>query len=130
MHPRFYDKPMKVLGIGFAGPFPKSAIRNRYILTAVCPFFHVLVAIPTADRSVTTAARTLFDNVILKLDFPSTPLSDLGGEFLNAVLREVSRLLSIKQVFTSSYHPRANGATECVHRFMNLALAIFASKWQ
>ena len=130
MHTRFYDKPMNVLGIDFVGPFPKSSNGNRYILTAVCPFSHFLVAIPTADRSATTAARALFDNVFLKLDFPSTLLSDRGGEFLNAVLREVSRLLSIKQVFTSSYRPRANGATERVHRFMNSALAIFASKWQ
>ena len=49
---------------------------------------------------------------------------------LNAVLREVSSLFSIKHVFTSSYRPRANGAKERVHRFMSSALAIFASKWQ
>ena len=116
MHTRFYDKPMNVLGIDFVGPFPKSSNGNRYILTAVCPFSHFLVAIPTADRSATTAARALFDNVFLKLHFPSTLLSDQRGEFLNAVLHEVSRLLSIKKVFISSYRPRANGATERVHR--------------
>ena len=93
---------MNVLGIDFVGPFPKSTNGNRYILTAVCPFSHFLIAIPTPDRSATTAARALFDNVFLKLDFPSTLLSDRGGEFMNAVLREVSNLLSIKQVFTSS----------------------------
>ena len=120
MHTRFCDKPMNVLGIDLVGPFPKSSNRNRYILTAVYPFSHLLVAIPTADRSATTAARAMFDNVFL----------DRGGEFLNAVLHEISRLLSIKQVFTSSYRPRANGATERVHCFMNSALAIFASKWQ
>ena len=86
MHPRFYDKPMNVLGIDFVGPFPKSTNGNRYILTAVCPFSHFLIAIPTPDRSATTAARALFDNVFLKLDFPSTLLSDRGGEFLNDVL--------------------------------------------
>ena len=130
MHTRFYDKPMNVLGIDFVGPFPKSANGNHYILAAVCPFSYFLVAIPTADRSATTAARALFDNMFLKLYFPSTLLSDRGGEFLNAVLREVSRLLSIKRVFTSSYRPRANSATERVHRFMNSALAICASRWQ
>lgn len=82
MHTRFYGKPRNVLGIDFVGPFPKSANGNHYILTAVCPFSHFLVAIPTADRSATTAARALFVNVFLKLDFPSTPLSDRGGEFL------------------------------------------------
>ena len=85
---------------------------------------------PTPDQSATTAARAPFDNVFLKLGFPSTLLSDRGGEFLNAVLREVSNLLSIKQVFTSSYRPRANGSKERVHRFLNSTPAIFASKWQ
>ena len=49
---------------------------------------------------------------------------------MNAVLRELSYLLSIQQVFTSSHRPQANGSTEHVHRFLNSALAIFASKWQ
>ena len=129
MHPRFYDKPMKVLKIDFAGPF-RNLSTETAIFTAVCPFSHFLVAIPTAGRSATSAATTLFDNVFLKLDFPATLLSDRGVEFLNAVLHKVSRLLSIKQVFTPSYCPRANGAAERVHRFMNSAVAIFASKWQ
>jgi len=92
---------MNLLEIDFVGPFPKSTNGNRYILTAVCPFSHFLVAIlkPTPDQSATTAANALFDNVFLKLDFPPTILSDRGGEFLNAVLREVSRLLSVKQVY-------------------------------
>ena len=48
---RFSDKPMNVLGIDFVVPFPKSTNGNRYILTAVCPFSHFLVAIliPTPD---------------------------------------------------------------------------------
>ena len=61
MHPRFHDKQIKVLGIDFVGPFPKSANGNRYKLTAVCPFSHFLVAIPTADRTATTGAVALFD---------------------------------------------------------------------
>ena len=87
-----------------------------------------LVAIPTPDRSATTAEKALFDNVFLKLDFPYTLLSDHGGEFLNAVLRDVSRLLSVKQVFTSSYRPRNNGSTERIHRFLNSALSTFERK--
>ena len=123
MHVRSYDKPMHVLG-------KKLTNGNRYILTAVCPFSHFLVAIPTMDKRATTTARAIFDHVFLKLDFPSVLLSDRGGEFLNAVLCKLSNLLSIKQVFTSSYRPRSNGSTERVHRFLNCTLAIFASKWQ
>lgn len=44
MHVRSYDKPMHVLRIDFVGPFPKLTNGNRYILTAVCPFSHFLMA--------------------------------------------------------------------------------------
>ena len=81
------------------------------IFTAACPFSHFLVAIPTTGRSATLAATAWFDNVFLKLDFLAALLSERGVEFLNTVLHKVSRLLSIKQVFTSSYCPRANEAS-------------------
>ena len=84
------------------------ATKVANLKTTVCPCSHFLMAIPTADRSATPAARTLIDNVFLELGLPSTLLGQRSGEFLNAVLREVSRLLSIKQVFTSSCRPRAN----------------------
>ena len=60
--------------------------------------------------------------------------SDRGGEFLNALLHRITQLLSIKQVFTSGFRPRLNGATERSHRFLNSALGIFCEhqqeKWE
>ena len=79
MHPRYYDKPMNVLGIDFGGQFPKSANGNRYIHTAVCPFSHFQTGIPTPERRATTAARALFDNVFLSWTF-HPPFSVIVGE--------------------------------------------------
>ena len=60
--------------------------------------------------------------------------SDCGGEFLNALLHRITQSLSIKQVFTSGFRPRLNGATERSHRFLNSALGIFCEhqqeKWE
>ena len=60
--------------------------------------------------------------------------SDRGGEFLNALLHRITQLLSIKQIFTSGFRPRLNGATERSHRFLNSALGIFCEhqqeKWE
>ena len=36
----------------------------------------------------------------------------------------------MKHVLTTSYRPRLNGTTECVHRFLNAALGIFCEKHQ
>ena len=56
-------------------------------------------------------------------------MSDSGTEFLNAIITELTDLLSIKKVYTSAYRPQANGATERVHRFLNDSISIYVTKF-
>ena len=101
---------------------------------AVCPYSGYLRAIPVPDKTATTAANVLFHEVLLQLGFPSVLQSNHGDEFLNALLHCITQLLSIKQIFTSGFRPRLNGATERSHRFLNSALGIFCEhhqeKWE
>ena len=75
----------------------------------------MLVAIPVPDKRATTAARVLFDHVFLQYGFPSELLSDRGGEWINAVVYQLIKLLLIDHVLPVSYRPRLNGAEERVH---------------
>ena len=68
--------------------------------------------------------------MFLSTGFLSVLQSDRGGEWLNALLHRITKLLSIKHVFTSGFRPHLNGATECTHRFLNTALGIFCEKQQ
>ena len=45
-------------------------------------------------------------------------------------MHRLTSLLSIRQVYTSGFRPRMNGATERVHRFLNSAIGIFCEKNQ
>ena len=112
------------------GELPTSPSGNKWILTAVCPFSNYLISVPVPDKTATTAAQVLFHHVFLKYGFPAVLQSDRGGEFLNAVLHRITKLLSIKHIFTSSYRPRLNGATERVHRWLNAAIGIFCEQHQ
>ena len=76
------------------------------------------------------AAQVLFHHVFLKFGFPAVLQSDRGREFLNAVLHRITELLSIKHIFTSSYRPRLNRATERIHRWLNAAIGIFCEQHQ
>ena len=49
---------------------------------------------------------------------------------MNALLHRITQLLWIKQVFTSGFRPRLNGATERIHQFLNSALGIFCEHQQ
>ena len=107
-----------------------SPTGNKWILTAVCPYSNYLRAIPVPDKTATTAAYALVNDVFLSTGFPSVLQSDHGGEWLNALLHRITKLLSIKHVFTSGFQPRLNGATECTHHFLNVASGIFCEKQQ
>ena len=43
---------------------------------------------------------------------PKEVLSDLGTQFISDCMKEVSRLLSIRQLTTTPYHPMCNGLVE------------------
>ena len=130
MQVRIYEHPFHTLGIDFVGELPYSPNGNKWILTAVCPFSNYLFAIPVRDKMATTAAQALFDNVFLMFGFPSKLMLDHGGEWLNAVLDRVLKLLSIEHILTTSYRPRLNGATERTHHYLNSALGIYCEKYQ
>ena len=129
MQLRLYQHPFHTLGIDFVGELPMSPSGNKWILTAVCLYSNYLRAIAVPDKTATTAAYALV-NVFLSTGFPSVLQSDHGGEWLNALLHRITKLLSIKHVFTSGFQPRLNSGTESTHHFLNKALGIFCEKQQ
>ena len=58
-----------------------------------------------------TVAEALVD-IFSRLGVPEGILSDLGTRFVSDCMREVTRLLSIKQLTTTPYHPMCNGLTK------------------
>ena len=119
--------PFHTLGVDYVGELPQSLHGNKWILTDVCPYSNFLRAIPVPDKTGTTAANALFHDMLLVFGFPSVLQSDTCGEWLNALLDRLTKLLSIKQVFTSSFCPRLNGATKRMH---NAAIGIFQEQWE
>ena len=127
MQVRSYLYPFHTLGVDHVGKLPTSPNGNKWILTAVCPFSNYLISVLVPDKTATMAAQVLLDHVFLKFDFPAVLQSNRGGEFLNAVLHRITKLLSIKHIFTLSYRPHLNGATERVHCWLNAAIVFFVN---
>jgi len=72
----------------------------------------------------------LFNDVFLLCGFPLALQSDQGGEWLNAVLRQLTKLVSIEHVVTTSHRPRLNRSTERVLKWLNAAVGIYCEKYQ
>ena len=51
-------------------------------------------------------------SIFSRVGIPHEVLTDMGTQYTSAVMKEVSRLLSFKQLVTTPYHPICNGLVE------------------
>ena len=106
------DKPFKRVAIDLVGPIsPPSEDGHRYILTFIDFATRYPEAVPFKNIDTETVAEALVD-IFSRLRVPEEILSDLGTQFISECMKEVTRLLSIKQLTTTPYHPMCNGLME------------------
>jgi len=97
---------------------PPTQRENKYLLVLIDILTRYAVAVPLKGKSalqVTTALKrfVLHDRL---LGAPAILLTDNGLEFANRSLDRLLRRYGTKQVFTTPYNPKANGATERLNR--------------
>ena len=65
-----------------------------------------------ADQKAETLARLFVENIVCRHGIPEELLSDRGANFLSTLVREVCKLLGVKKINTSGYHPQTDGLVE------------------
>ena len=94
-----------------------SVTGAKYILTAICCFSKFPWLVPIPDKQAKTVARALLERVLLNLAmFPTVLRSDNDPDFTSAVVVCLNRILNIRHVFGSVYHPQSQGLVENLHR--------------
>jgi len=106
------DTPFDRVAVDLVGPiFPPTERGKRYILTMMDYATRYPEAVPLKDIQAETVAEALV-NMFKRVGVPKEILSDLRSQFLSAVMKETCRLLSLKQLVTTAYHPISNGLIE------------------
>ncbi|XP_021371318.1 uncharacterized protein LOC110461908 [Mizuhopecten yessoensis] len=106
------DTPFQRVAIDIAGPLdPVTERGNRYILTIVDYAMRYPEAVPLKSIETERVAEALVD-VYSRVGIPQEVLTVKGSQFTSDLMREVSRLLSIRQLTTTPYHPMCNGLVE------------------
>ena len=106
------DLPFKRVAVDLIGPImPASDKGHRYVLTLVDYATRYPEAVPLKNIDTETVAEALLD-LYSRVGIPEEVLSDLGTQFVSECMQEVSRLLSIRRLTTTPYHPICNGLTE------------------
>nr|XP_037279889.1 uncharacterized protein K02A2.6-like [Rhipicephalus microplus] len=106
------DIPFKRVAIDIVAPIrPPSGQGNRYILTLVdcATRYPEAVALPGIETERVTEALV---EMLSRFGVPREILSDRGSNFTSELMKEVARLLSVRQLHTTPYHPMANGMVE------------------
>ena len=116
------DTPFKRIAMDLVGPIhPASDRGHRYILTVMDYATRYPEAVALTNIDTITVSEALVD-IYARLGVPSEILTDMGTQFTSDLMREVSRLLSIKQLTTTVYHPICNGMTEKFNGTLKLML--------
>nr|XP_054751019.1 uncharacterized protein LOC129256850 isoform X2 [Lytechinus pictus] len=106
------EVPFDRIAVDIVGPIhPVTEQKNRYILTVIDYATRYPEAIPLQNIEAERVAEALV-SIFTRVGIPKEMLTDQGSQFTSEVMKQVSKLLSVKQFTTSPYHPAANGLVE------------------
>ena len=107
------DTPFKrVLAVDIVGPIASpSEAGHWYILTLVDYATRYPEAVQLKKITTEAVAEALL-YIYSRVGIPEEVLTDQGTEFMSECMQEVSRLLSIKGLTSTPYHPICNGLVE------------------
>jgi len=100
------------ISIDFAGPFTRTVRGNKHILLGIDHFTKFAFAVPMSNIDSENVARVLIERWIAYFGCPMEIHSDKGSNLVSELIRNVYRLLNIKQSNSLPYVPRQNGAAE------------------
>lgn len=115
-------EPFSRVAIDLVGPLnPPSSEGHQFILTLIDFATGFPEAMPLKDISSTSVAEALI-TIFSRVGIPKEILSDNGAQFKSELMKELHRLLGVKPLFTTPYHPSGNGRIERFHSTLEASL--------
>ena len=123
-------QPWDKIYLDLVGPFSTSEKGNKYLLTCQDNLSKYLIAIPIQNQSAETVAKHFVYELILRYGIPNEILTDQGTQFMGQVFQNCCKLLKIRKLNSSAYHPETNGSLERSHKVLVEYLRCFSNKMQ
>ena len=96
--------------------FPPSSKGNKYAIVFMDYLTKWPEVFPSKNQNSLTIARLLVECIVPRHGVPVQLLSDRGTAFLSKLMKEVYKLLGLKKVNTTAYHPQTDGLVERFNR--------------
>jgi transposase InsO family protein len=108
----------QVTSMDITGPYCLTPRKNKYLLTFIDHFTRYAEAIPIPDQTAETCARVYATQIIARHGSGSTLITNQGRAFISKFFK-VCKILKIRKVQTSAYHPQSNGMVERFHKSLH-----------
>ncbi len=105
------EVPFERIGMDLVGPLPKSARGHEHILVIVDYATRYPEAVPLRKATAKAIAQELF-LLSSRVGIPVEILTDQGTPFMSRLMADLCRLLRVKQLRTTVYHPQTDGLVE------------------
>jgi hypothetical protein len=112
------NHPFKKCYLHIVGPLPTSDTGNRYILTFQDDLSKYVVATPISQQDAETVAWAFVSQIVLKCGTSSIVQTDQGANFISEVFKNKCKLLKIKKIQSTAFHPELQGSIERSHRVL------------
>ena len=120
LHPSVSTAPMDLLHVDFTsikktmGPNRPPKVTN--VLVFQDHFMKHVMAYMTPDQTAKTVAKFLYQGYILIFGAPARLLSDHSVNFMSNIISKMWKLLGVKKLQTTPYHPQTNRLVERSHQ--------------
>ncbi len=105
------EVPFERIGMDLIGPLPKSARGHEHILVIVDYATRYPEAVPLRKATSKAIAQELF-LLCSRVGIQAEILTDQGTPFMSRLMADLCRLLKVKQLRTTVYHPQTDGLVE------------------
>ena len=105
------EEPFTCIAMDVVGPLPKTGQGHRYILV-VCDYAtRYPEAIPLRRFTAPAVAEQLIE-LFARHGVPKEILTNQGINFTTSLLQELYKMLGVKLIRTTPYHPQTDGLVE------------------
>ena len=123
------EQPFQRIAMDVVGPLTRTQRGNRFILT-ICDYatrYPEAIALPSVEAP--RVAKELV-NLLSHVGIPDEILTDQGINFMSTMMEAIYRLLHIKRIRTTPYHPQTDGLVERFNGTLKGMLKKFVSRNQ
>uniref|UniRef100_K7EX43 Gypsy retrotransposon integrase-like protein 1 n=1 Tax=Pelodiscus sinensis TaxID=13735 RepID=K7EX43_PELSI len=118
------EVPFDRVALDLVGPLERSRRGHQYIMVIIDYATRYPEAVPLKNTTASTLAQELVQ-VFSRVGIPREILTDQGTNVTSKLMAELCRLLNIKALRTSVYHPQTDGLVERFNRTLKGMLRRF-----